>query len=177
MRPSAILVRALFVAILMLCSSSAFAQFKLGFVDSDVIVQSLPEFKTVEAKLADHRKSFEDTLRAIQSQFQQEFDSYQKQQATMTAETKAQKEAALANMRDQFMQYQQERLGAQGTLFEIQAQLLQPIREKVRSAIEKVAEQEKISAVMESTMFMYIDKKNNSNITFKVLDYLSRENK
>lgn len=178
MRPTVILTRAIFVITFLVCIQGvASAQFKLGFVDSDVIVQSLPEFKAIESKLGEYKKSYEDTLRMIQTRFQTELEAYKKQEATLNAEAKSQKEAFLNNLNDQFAQYQQERLGPQGTIYQIQAQLLQPVRDKVRAAIEKIAKDEKLSAVMESSMFMYIDSKANQNITFKVLDYLTRDSK
>ncbi|MGZ8510012.1 MAG: OmpH family outer membrane protein [Chitinophagaceae bacterium] len=54
--------------------------------------------------------------------------------------------------------------------------MLLPVNEKVRAAIEKVAKDEKLSAVMETGMMVYYDKK--LDITFNVLAYLRRaENK
>ena len=53
-----------------------------------------------------------------------------------------------------------------------QAELIQPIREKVRAAIEKVAKDEKLSAVMENSVLIYFDSK--LDITYKVLDNIRR---
>lgn len=155
-----------------LLAESASAQSKIGFVDTEKIVQSLPEFKNIDVKLRTLRQSYEDTLRMIQTTYQARVDTYQKQQTLMSPEARQKEENELNSMREQFLQFQQERLGAQGTLAQVQEQLLSPIRDKVRAAIEKVAKEEKYSGVMDKGMCVYLDTK--YEITFKVLDYINR---
>jgi Skp family chaperone for outer membrane proteins len=99
-------------------------------------------------------------------------ETYQKQQATMSADARGKEEEQLKAIVDQYQQYQNDRLGPQGVLLQTQAQLVQPIKEKVQAAIRKVAEQEKLSAVMENSVLIYVDQK--LDITYKVLDYLHR---
>ena len=164
----------LFFIVSLIGAAQADAQLKVGVVDVDVIVQQMPEFKDVETKLENLRKSYEDTLAALQQQFQQGLTEYQQQQAVMTDEAKQQEEARLGNIRDQFGAFQQTRLGPQGMYFQVQNQLLEPIRVKVRGAIEKIAKDEGLSAVMEKGVFVYADKK--LDVTFKVLDHLQRGN-
>lgn len=155
-----------------LLTGSASAQSKIGFVDVEKIVQSLPEFKGIDTKLRTLRQTYEDTLRLIQSNFQARAETYQKQQALMSPDARQKEEADLNTMREQYLQFQQERLGAQGTLAQVQEELLAPIRDKVRAAIEKVAKEEKYSGVMDKAMCVYLDTK--YEITFKVLDYINR---
>lgn len=162
------------VLLCMGCFSNAFSQVKLAFVDTEVIIQQLPEFKTVESQLQTLQKSYVDTLQALEANYKSRVESYQRQQAMLNAEARATEEAQLKGMGEQYLAYQQDRLGAQGQLAQVQAQLLEPIKQKVRSAIEKVAKDEKATAVMDKAMLIYFDSK--LDITFKVLDYLRRGN-
>ncbi|MEP7218876.1 MAG: OmpH family outer membrane protein [Bacteroidota bacterium] len=148
------------------------AQTKLGFVNTETIIQGMPEFKGIEAKLKGMQSSFQDTLRAMEINYKTRVETYQKQQATMSADARAKEEDQLKAIVDQYQQYQNDRLGPQGVLLQTQAQLVQPIKEKVQAAIRKVAEQEKLSAVMENSVLIYVDQK--LDITYKVLDYLHR---
>lgn len=150
------------------------AQVKLGFVDTERIMSQMAELKDVEAKLKTLQSSYQDTLKALEANFNARLESYQKQQGLMTPEAKAKEEQQLKGMGDQFQAYYQDRLGPQGVLVQVQNQLLQPIRDKVRKAIEKVAMDEKLTAVMENATLIYFDTK--LDITFKVLDYLRRGN-
>jgi len=160
------------VAVILLGANAATAQVKLGIVDVEKIVQQLPEFKGIEAKLRGLRQSYEDTLRAIQASFQTRLENYQKQQSLMTAEARQKEEADLNQIRDQFLSYQQERLGSTGSLAQVQDSLVAPVRERVRTAIERVARDEKLSAVIDKGYLVYAEPK--LDITFKVLDYLNR---
>jgi outer membrane protein len=168
LRVSAILV--LFI----IGAAAANAQAKLGFVDTEKIVGQMPEIKDIQAQLETLRKGFTDTLGAIEKNFNARVETYQKQQAMMTPDAKAKEESELKGMESQYQQYYQDRLGPQGVLVQAQNRLMQPIKDKVRAAIEKVAKDEKLTAVMENQLLIYFDSK--LDITFKVLDYLRRGN-
>lgn len=150
----------------------ATSQVKLGVVDLEKIVTQLPEYKTIESKLRGVRQKIEDTLRMIQSTFQTRLENYQKQQSLMSAESKAQEEVELGKLRDQYLAYEQDRLGATGELARVQDSLIAPLRERVGAAIEQVAREQKLSAVMNKLYMAYVDPK--LDITYKVLDYLNR---
>jgi outer membrane protein len=167
------------LAVLMLAAMVAFAPdasaqtaAKVGIVNFDEIISRLPEFKQIESELQGLQQRYMDTLRALQNELQGMADAYQKQQALMSAETKATEEQKIMGYRDQLLKYQQERLGQGGTFAQAQAQMLQPVRDKVRGAIERVAKSEKLTLVLESSSTAYFDEK--TEITFKVLDYLKR---
>ena len=151
------------------------AALKLGFVDYETIAQQMPEFKDIDARLKSAQKRYEDSLKAMQTEFQEKAETYQKQQGLMNAETKAQEEAKLGAIRERYLQFQQDALGPQGALAQLRAQLLQPLQEKIKGAIERVAKDDKLSAVMETAALAYFDKK--LDITYKVLDYLRRGEK
>ncbi len=150
------------------------AQTKIGFVNVEKIIGQLPEIKEIDQKLNTVAQSFQDTLKAIEANYKAKLEAYQRQQGMMTPEAKAKEEEALRAMETQYTQYQQDRLGQKGVLAQMQAQMMQPIREKVRTAIEKIAKDEKLSGVMDESTFLYVDTK--LDITFKVLDFMRRGN-
>jgi outer membrane protein len=164
------------VAAVLLCTAperaAAQSAVRVGIVNFNEIISKLPEFKQVEGQLQGVQQRYMDTLRALQINLEEMVGSYQKQQALMNAETKAAEEQKIVTRRDELLRYQQERLGQNGAFEQIQAQLLQPIREKVRSAIERVAKSEKLTLVLEANSAVYFDEK--TDITFKVLDFLKR---
>jgi len=165
------LVAALFIAGAL---STSNAQVKLGFVDTEVIIQQLPEFKDIQSKLQDREKAYVDTLQAMEKNYRSRVEAYQKQQSMLNPDAKAKEEQELQGIVSQYQQYQQERLGPQGDLARYQSELLEPVKLRVRGAIERVAKDEKITAVMDKAMVIYFDAKN--DITFKVLDNLKRGN-
>ncbi|MBL7987556.1 MAG: OmpH family outer membrane protein [Chlorobi bacterium] len=164
-------------SLIVLHPSSANAQLRIGYVETETIISTHKEFKAVEAQLQVYRKQFEDTLGMFKARYDQELEDYQKKQATMTPEAKQQKESEILQMRDYILQYQQAKFGAQGDILAKQQELLMPLREKIKKIIAKVAKEEKVAVVFENSNLVYIDQdpKTTVNITFKVLDYLSRD--
>ena len=155
--------------------ATAGAQVRIGTVNTETIVAAMPQFKQIEERVTVLQKSYLDTLTALKNQYDQVFQNYQQNQATMQQEARASAEQQLMGLQQQFQQYQQSRLGAQGYLMTYQNQLLQPVRELVISAIKAVAQQENLNAVMEESSLIYVD--TNLDITFKVLEYIKKNQK
>ena len=99
-RASALTLGLLFLA---LCSANA--QVKLGFVNTETIVQQMPEFKDIDAKLKTLQSAYQDTLRAMEINFKTRSEAYQKQQSMMTADARAKEEEQLRGIAEQYQQY------------------------------------------------------------------------
>lgn len=164
-------------AMMTIGSLTAEAQFRLGYVDANVIVQNMPEFKQVEARIQMLRQAYEDTLRAMQTNLQQEIERYKRDVGSMTTDVRDAEQGKLNGMQSEIARYQSERFGPAGALAAMQEELLAPIRQRALEATEKVARQEKLAAVLDLSSFIYVDKKMNVNVTYKVLEYLSMQEK
>jgi outer membrane protein len=151
------------------------AQFRLGYVDANVIVQNMPEFKEVESKMKGLRQATEDSLRGMQANLQKELESYKTNVGSMSSDARADAQAKLNALQTQVTGYQNERFGPTGTLAAMQEQLLAPVRQRALEATERVAKDEKLAAVLDLSSFVYVDKKLNVNVTYKVLEYLSTQ--
>lgn len=152
--------------------SQADAQVKVGVVNSETIIEQMPEFKAIDAQVKALQKAYQDTMQMAKTQFDQQVQQFQQQQGVMDAAAKAKEEERLLGLQQQILGYQEAHLGAQGTVARKQAELVIPVRERVIAAIKAVAQKEKLDAVMEQGGFLYVDTK--LDITFKVLDYLRR---
>jgi len=167
-------ITAMLLAFGLLCTASAAHAQKFGFVDGNKIISQLPEFQTISTQIQALTQRFSDTLRALQSNLQTRVEDYQRRQAMLTPDARQKEEQSLVGMRDTVQAYQNARFGNEGTLAQVQAQLLAPLRDKVKAAVEKVARDEKMSGVMSTEMMVYYDPK--LDITFKVLDIINRGN-
>lgn len=167
-----IFIKNLFIISLFILTASIAKAQKIGFVDIEVIKTTLGDFKKIETKLMGVKKSYEDTLKIMQTEFQQGVEAYQKQAALMNAEAKSKEEERLGGIRERVLKYNEEKFGNSGELARSQAEMVRPIMEKVKSAIEQVSKSDKLSAVFETSMTAFYDKK--SDITFKILDIIKK---
>ena len=130
-------MKKLVLMLLMCVPFAAFAQTtpKFGHVNSQAIMQSLPEFIKANDELEAQAKQYENDMKAMQDEIQRKGDEYEKNQSTMNATAKAEAEAAL----NQLMQkYQQAYQDNQQALQKAQQEKLQPIMTKIMTAIKNV---------------------------------------
>ncbi|MFP4527385.1 MAG: OmpH family outer membrane protein [Candidatus Kapaibacterium sp.] len=150
--------------------------FKVGFVNVELIVTEMPEAQQADKILKDLGKKYQDSLLAMQSEFEQSLSSYEKQKSMMPPDQQAQEEEALQTLQMQILQFRETKFGQQGEIAQLREQYLEPIREKVRKAIEKVASEEAMNVVLDkgSSAVLYNEEK--LDITYRVLDRIKRGN-
>jgi outer membrane protein len=169
----------LLVFLLALSSVSLLAQAKssstslsIALVDIEAIVKEMPEALAADKELADFINLIQDSVNAKRKDIETRFQNYQKQKAMMPAANQQQEEEKFSLEAQELQTYSNEKQNEHSRLRE---KLLEPIRAKVKAAIEAVAKEEKISMVLskEASLVLYADSK--LDITFRVIDKIKRE--
>ncbi|MGB9770481.1 MAG: OmpH family outer membrane protein [Candidatus Kapaibacteriota bacterium] len=153
-------------------SSSSALGISFGVVDINMIVEQLPEAKEADAKLKEMQKQLQDTIVKMQDALQKKVDTYLKQKSMMPADQQQKQEQQLQEEQQRMQQYYNEKLN------EIQnkrEEFLEPIRNKVKNAIQAVSKEENLSIVFDKGNLLYSEDK--FDITFKVLDKIKRGGK
>ena len=126
------------VLMLLMCAPLAvFAQTapKFGHVDSQAIMSGLPEFIKARGELEAQSKQYENDMKAMQDEIQRKSNEYDKTRSTMNETKRTETENEL----NQLMQkYQQAYQDNQAALQKAQQEKLQPIMNKVMTAIQNV---------------------------------------
>lgn len=157
-------------------SSQAISQLKIGIVDTETIIKEMPDAKKADTELKNLGQKYQDTLLSMQNDLQSKVQQYQKQKAMMPAEKQQQEEETLQALQMQMMQYNEEKFGNTGELTVLREQYLEPIRQKIRTAIDNVAKAEKINLVLDKTSPSLLYAEDKFDITFRVLDEIKRGN-
>ncbi len=123
------------ILMLMLCAPMTMMAQKFGKVNTQKIMQSMPEVSKANGEMEALQKQKENDMKAMQDELQRKADEYQKGQSTMNATAKQQKEAELQTLNQKMQQAYQD---AQQELQKKSNELMQPIVEKVRNAISAV---------------------------------------
>jgi outer membrane protein len=132
-------------------SLSSFAQTKgkLGHIDSNKLLELMPEKTTAQTQLQEVAKQLQDQLVAMQSEYDTKVQEYQKNQAIYTELIKQTKVKEIGDLEQRIALYQQ---SAQDELEKKQTELLQPIIEKAKKAIQDVAKEQGYSYVFDSSI-------------------------
>lgn len=113
----------------------AIAQDKLGYVDSQDVLTAMPERATIEKTLNDLQAQWESELLKMREEYNAKIKEYQEKQATMPETIKEARQSELAEMEQRMNTIVQT---ASSDLQKKQQELLAPVIEKVRKAINDV---------------------------------------
>ena len=137
-------------AALLLFAHPAQAQMKIGYVDSQKILESYKEAQDAQKQLAEINKGWEDEARNMQRELQTKQDELESQALLLSDEKRKEKETDLQNLYLRFQQFQQEKWGPQGEAYKKQNDLMKPIIEKVQVVIKKFGADEKYDYIFDT---------------------------
>jgi len=126
------------------------AQIKIGYVDSQKILEGYKEAQDAQKQLAEINKGWEDEARNMQRELQTKQDELESQSLLLSDEKRKEKEADLQNLYLRFQQYQQEKWGQQGEAYKKQNELMKPIIDKVQVVIKKFGADEKYDYIFDT---------------------------
>ncbi|MGH7493302.1 MAG: OmpH family outer membrane protein [bacterium] len=126
------------------------AQIKIGYVDSQKILESYKEAQDAQKQLAEVNKGWEDEARNMQRELQTKQDELESQALLLSDEKRKEKETDLQNLYLRFQQFQQEKWGQQGEAYKKQNELMKPIIEKVQTVIKKLGADEKYDYIFDT---------------------------
>jgi outer membrane protein len=122
-----------------LAGQSAIAQnFKFGHINSDELIQSMPEYDSATVKLEKFRKELVNALELMQVELNTKSEAYQKENKNLSDIVKQTKEQELMDMQKRIQDFQ---TNAQTQLQNKQTEVFQPIYTKVDKAIKDVGKE------------------------------------
>ena len=139
----------LLLVVCLLASGSLMAQTKLkiGHIDSNKLLSIMPEKDQVQVTLESHAKEIENTLAAMQDEFEKKYQDYLAKADSLTDLIKQTKEAELQDLQQRIQTFQ---MSAQQDYQTTERELFQPIIDKAKNAIDEVAKENGYTYVIDS---------------------------
>jgi len=130
---------AVLIIVVALAGKNAMAQtFKFGHINSDELIQAMPEYDSATVKLEKYRKELVNALELMSVELNNKNDVYQKENKTYSDIVKQTKEQELVDMQKRIQDFQN---NAQTQLQNKQTEVFQPIYTKVDKAIKDVGKE------------------------------------
>lgn len=133
---------------LLFVSCHLFAQ-KFGYVDTDYILNQMPEYKEAQTEIDQLAQSWQEEIRQMYKTIQSMHDEYKAQEVLLTDEMKQQKLEEIRAKEEEVKEYNHKVFGAEGLYFLKKKELIKPSMEKVYEAVEKVAKDKKLQIVFD----------------------------
>ncbi|MGD0856960.1 MAG: OmpH family outer membrane protein [Dehalococcoidia bacterium] len=150
--------------VIALAGQSAMAQnLKFGHINSDELIQSMPEYDSATVKLEKFRKELVNALELMQVELNTKNEAYQKENKTLSDIVRQTKEQELMDMQKRIQDFQ---TNAQTQLQNKQTEVFQPIYLKVDKAIKDVGKENGFFYVFDVAKgsLLYFDETKSVNI-------------
>ena len=156
---------------------SAQRSVKIGYIDTEYILENLPEYNQVsdrlEEKAAGWKKEIEDRSRKIE----QKKEALNSERILLTDEMVDEIEEEITLDEEELSEYQQKRFGPRGDLIIQKQQLIQPIQDQIFNAIRELAESKNYDFIFDKSadiVMLYSDKR--FDVSDQILRTISRAN-
>jgi outer membrane protein len=145
------LTKSIIIIFLVSLSTMTFAQVKqkLGHIDSNELLKLMPGRDSATAKITAYSKTLETQLKGMQSELETKYQDYQANNANWTELIKQTKQKELQDIQARIEAFQ---TSAQDDLEKKQNELLKPIIDKAKAAIEKVAKENQYTYIFDGGM-------------------------
>jgi outer membrane protein len=142
--------KSLVFATLLLVGAVSFsgAQGKIAHINTQDLIGAMPEMQAAEAEIQKLGKTYEAEIQASLTELQNKAKQYQAEAEGQTQEENEKRAVEIDGMRQSISQYQQQ---AQQDLEKKKFELLKPITDKAKAAIQKVARAQGFEYVLDST--------------------------
>ena len=140
----------LILAIVLKVSTTTQAQ-KFAYVDTEYILNKIPEFKQAQDKLDDFSSDWQKEIESKYADVEKLYRAYQQEQVLLTDKMRSKREEAIIAKENATKQLQQKYFGPEGALYAKRQELIRPIQDKIHDAIQKLAANSKYQVIFDSS--------------------------
>jgi outer membrane protein len=155
----------------MLCTSAlAYGQARIGHINSEAIMQALPEAQDAQKSLDVIVGQWETELQRMQADWKKKFDEYDKKKLILTDQSRAAAERELRDLDQGIVDFRNRKFGQNGELFQRQNDVMKPIQNKLFKVLEDVAKEEEYDYIFDRSgeiLLLYANDKH--DLTQKIL--------
>ncbi len=152
----------------------SFAELKIGYINSDRIINEYQGTKEAQEKFNKEVAKWEQEASERQKEIKTKKEQLDKQSLLLSSERKKELESQLEQELIEYNKFLQEKFGQQGDAVKKNEELLKPIMEKVNKILEKIAKDENYDFIFDGRYSLAYAKKA-YDITEKVILILNKE--
>ena len=145
------LKKVLFAAALLF--SVALSAQKIAFVNTESLYSVMPEISEMESTLATLNESYRNELAKMQEEFEKKYSEFMAQQDSLTENIKSRRMQEVQELQMRLQNFVEI---AEQDVQKKQRELLEPINQKIRDTIKKIAEENGYTYVAEGAIFLYV---------------------
>lgn len=146
---------------------------KIGVVDTDYLLNNLPEYKEADARFNQQIQAWQSELEKLQSEYESKKEMLDNERILLVGEQLKMREKEVEDLNKKVQKLLKEKFTAQGEINNVRANLVKPFQDKIWSAIKNVADKNSLGIILDknsNSSVLFLDKK--YDFTDKVLAVL-----
>lgn len=122
---------------------------KIGFIDSGLILENMPEYSGIEQRLSMLSDTWNRELAVLEEELEELETEFEAREILFTDEIRQQRLEEINQKRIEIDRYIEARFGPEGDYFARQKELLEPIQRQIFDALTRVANREQFDFVFD----------------------------
>ena|ERR1017187_8573606 len=134
-----------------LYSSRVNAQARIAYIDTEYILDQLPEYRSAQKQLDELAQQWKDEIQKKADEIDKLYKDYQAQWVLLPEDQRKKKEDDITAKEKALTQYKKDKFGPDGELDKKRQALIKPIQDKVFEAVQQLAKQSAIDIVFDKS--------------------------
>ena len=155
-------------------ASLALADVKIGYVDSNEIMNNFDEVRQVQADLEKEQRRLESEFNELVYSLDSLKQDFDRQRLLMSDTRRNEKENEILNKEKSVQKFQLDKFGPEGEIYKTQNQLLKPVLAKIDDAIQKVGSERGYDFILDAMSGALLYALDSHNLTEDVMDELAK---
>lgn len=167
--------RGLLIFVLAIFAAAISAQTdKMAYIDTDRIMIESTETQEAQTILLNEKQKWESEISAMDAEIDQLYADYESKKMILTTSGKTEAEAKIMDLQQQRQNKVQEIFGENGKFIQKQGELLEPILDKLKTVIEKVAVENNYTVIFDASGGALLYAKPSLDITDLVIEEMGK---
>ncbi|SDQ53765.1 periplasmic chaperone for outer membrane proteins Skp [Chryseobacterium soldanellicola] len=164
-------LKILFTFVLFLLFSFSSAQ-KIGVVDTEYILDKMPQYKEAEARLNSQIDTWQSELQNLQSEYEKKRSAFESEKVLLIGDQLKLREKEVLDLEKNIKTTTSLRFGSTGEITKLRSNLIVPFQDQIWGAIKTMAEKNGLGMVLDKTSNNVLFLQKRFDYSDKVLDIL-----
>ena len=146
-------MKKLIIFLLMMLPLGVFVQeSKIAIVNTQEVIQAMPEFATMQKQMADMEAKYKNEMQVMQDEYNKKYSDFVAQQDSLTENIKMRRMQELQDMEQRTQNFIQI---SQQDFQKKQGELFTPIQDKLKNAIKAVGDEKGYTYILDPQIVLY----------------------
>ena len=124
---------------------------RIAIVDINALLESVPEYQEAQTEIDKIAAAWQQEIAQEYDKIKSMYNKYQAEQVLLSEDVRRQREDEIMNKEKAVREMQKQKFGSEGELFLKRQELVQPVQEKVFTAIQDYAEQRGYDIILDKS--------------------------